>query len=203
MENHENRSLEDLEGEIWKEIEGYGGDYFVSNLGRVKSFKKWNGTDIRILKSVENSNKHLIVDLYKNGEKGKTKQIHVLMYETFIGEIPKGCVVHHIDFTTNNFLDNFQMMTDFEHRSLHNKGENHPMYGIRGKNNPSYGKKRPGEKSGNHTLTEQNVIEIRIDLDEGILNGREIGEKFGVSRHTISRIKTGKLWKHIKLEEIQ
>jgi len=26
-------------GEIWKKIEGYNGDYFVSNLGKFKSFK--------------------------------------------------------------------------------------------------------------------------------------------------------------------
>lgn len=31
--------------EIWKDIEGYEGDYQVSNLGRVKSLPKkcWNG----------------------------------------------------------------------------------------------------------------------------------------------------------------
>jgi len=39
LEIHENLDLEDLDGEIWKEIEGYSGDYFVSNLGRVKSLK--------------------------------------------------------------------------------------------------------------------------------------------------------------------
>ena len=29
----------DLPDEVWKEIEGYGGKYMVSNMGRIKSFK--------------------------------------------------------------------------------------------------------------------------------------------------------------------
>ena len=30
---HQNFSLDDLEGEIWKDIQGYDGYYQVSNLG--------------------------------------------------------------------------------------------------------------------------------------------------------------------------
>lgn len=32
--------LEDLPGEIWKDIENYEGHYQISNKGRLKSFKK-------------------------------------------------------------------------------------------------------------------------------------------------------------------
>lgn len=39
MDVYKNLSLEDIDGEIWKEIENYNGDYYVSNFGRVKSFK--------------------------------------------------------------------------------------------------------------------------------------------------------------------
>lgn len=31
--------IKDLPNEEWKEIKGYGGKYFVSNMGRIKSFK--------------------------------------------------------------------------------------------------------------------------------------------------------------------
>ena len=30
--------------EIWKKVQGYDGDYEISNLGRVKSHKKWRNT---------------------------------------------------------------------------------------------------------------------------------------------------------------
>jgi len=203
MEIYKNLSLEDLDGEIWKEIEGYNRDYYVSNFGRVKSLIKWNGTNERILMQNKNNGKYLFVGLYKNG-KPKTKKIHVLMYETFIEKIPEGCVVHHIDFTKNNILDNFQMMTNGEHSRLHKPSEetkklmreNSPH--IKGENHPMYGTKRPGEKSGHHTLKEQDVIEIRLLCDEGILTQKQIAKKFGVSRMTISAIKNNRRWKHIK-----
>jgi len=98
------------------------------------------------------------------------------MYENHIGKISEGCEIHHKDFTKNDFLDNFQVVTKGEHKSIHTKGENHP----------------------NSTLRQQDVIQIRIDLGEGILNQTEIAKKFGVCSHTISDIKTGKIWKHIK-----
>ena len=37
---HQNLSLEDMEGEIWKDIEGLEGYYEISSLGRVKSLSR-------------------------------------------------------------------------------------------------------------------------------------------------------------------
>jgi len=204
------KDLNDLDGEIWKEICGYDGDYLISNLGRVKSFKKCRGIDVRILEPYENTRGYFYVNLYKN-KKEEPKQIHTLMYETHIEKIPKGCVIHHIDFTTNNFMDNFEMMTKSEHNSIHKKGENHPNYGKHlseeTKKKQSEARKEKfktgelnlkGENGPNHILTEQDVIQIRIDLDEGILTQKEIGEKFGVSKSTIFAIKNRKIWKHVR-----
>jgi len=215
MEIYENRNLEDLDGEIWKEIEGYDGDYFVSNLGRVKSFKRYKEGKI-LEPNKNNSSGYLRVYLYKNGEKPKNKQIHVLIYENHIRKIPEGYVIHHIDFSKDNFLENLQMMTKGEHNTVHHKnkiisegtkklmsenhadfkGEKHPMFGKHHSEKTKELKR--GENNPNSILTEQNVIEIRIDLNEEILTQKEIGEKFGVCRKTISLIKHRKLWKHIK-----
>ena len=59
--------------EIWKDIEGYEGDYQVSNLGRVKSLPKkcWNGKgywvkDGRILIPVKSKKGYLNVWCRKN-----------------------------------------------------------------------------------------------------------------------------------------
>ena len=210
MEIYENLDLNDLDGEIWKEICGYNGDYHVSNLGRIKSFKKYGGINERILEPIENNDGYLFINLCKNG-KCKPKRIHRLMYENFIGKIPKGFVIHHIDFTTNNTLENFQMMTNGEHLSKHhtglnhseetkellkeiNTGENHPMFG---KNRPEHSEKMKGENNSRSTLTEKKVIQIRLLCDEGILTQKEIAKMFGVSQETISYIKNRKIWKHI------
>jgi len=110
------------------------------------------------------------------------------MHESFNNySLKENEVVHHIDFTKDNFLDNFEMMTKYEHARLHNKGEKNYFH-----NNPLRGENHPRS-----ILKEQDVIEIRIDLKEGILTQAEIGEKFGVNQNTISKIKNNKLWKHI------
>jgi len=212
-----------LDGEIFKDIDGYDGDYQISNYSRVKSFIKYYGTDVRILKQCINNRGYLRVKLYKNG-KGKPKRIHNLMFESFNNyKLKEGECVHHINENKlNNDLNNFQLMTNSEHMSLHKpseetkqlmrermSGENHPNYGkkcpeiserMSGENHPFYGKKRPdisermsGENHPGVILTEQKVIKIR-ELD---LSQREISKLFGVSQPTISDIKNGKTWKHI------
>jgi len=57
-----------------------------------------------------------------------------------------------------------------------------------------------GERNGSATITEQQAKEIKILLKDG-LNGVQIGKIFNKSRCFISKIKTGKTWKHIKIEE--
>jgi len=198
MEIYENLSLENIDGEIWKEIEGYNGDYFISNLGRVKSFKKNCGINEKILKPDKDGGGYLFVGLYKNG-KPKHKLIHILMYEYFIEKIPDGYVVHRKDFTTDNFLDNFQLITNGDHTSLHRTGKTTSEETKKLISEKRIGKYL-GENSPNHILTEQDVIQIRKLYDEGILTQREIGKMFGVSNYTVSLIKLGKTWKHIKLD---
>jgi len=178
-----------MKKEIWKEIEGHDGDYFISNYGRVKSFKKCRGINEKILVPCEDSYGYFQIKLYKNGMP-ETKLIHVLMFENFNDyKLKKNECIHHIDKNEiNNILDNFQLMTKSEHNSFHNKGKKYPEHSkrMKGENNPS------------SVLTERNVIEIRKLCDEELLTQREIAEKFGVNRVTISNIKTRKTWSKIK-----
>jgi group I intron endonuclease len=56
-----------------------------------------------------------------------------------------------------------------------------------------------GDHSPNSKLTEANVIEIKLLLNKKSLSCKQIAEMFKVSRATISEIKRGKNWKHIKV----
>ncbi len=76
MEVYENLDINDLDGEIWKVIKDFP-DYQVSNLGRVKSFKKWHGTSEKILKQSKTNYDYLCVGLCVNGIL-KLKQVHRL-----------------------------------------------------------------------------------------------------------------------------
>ena len=86
---------------------------------------------------------------YFKGHKVYEWQLH-----THLG-YKKGFDIHHIDENImNNSLENLVYLTKSEHSKLHNKGENHPMYGKhlseetkkklsesqKGENSPMYGK---------------------------------------------------------------
>lgn len=57
-----------------------------------------------------------------------------------------------------------------------------------------------GTKNGRAKLTEQDVLAIKELLKLGIPQ-RRIGQMFGVYSSTVSMINTGKLWKHLGVDE--
>ena len=108
--------------EIWKDIPEYEGLYQASNLGRVKSIKRFkkgkNGSLVplkeKILKPQINRRGYYQVGLYKQSI-GKNYKVHRLVYEAFNGQIPEGLQVNHInEVKTDNRLENLNLMTHKE-----------------------------------------------------------------------------------------
>lgn len=90
--------------EEWKPIAGYEGKYFVSNLGRVK-------TADRVLKPFDNGNGYLVVGLTTN-KKVKNHYVHRLVVAAFVGDIPSGMVVNHLDYNRqNNYVGNLEIVS--------------------------------------------------------------------------------------------
>lgn len=91
--------------EVWKDIYGYEGLYQVSNLGRVKSLIKHNGTNERILKPRMNNCGYLEVCLCKDG-KQKMHLVHRLVAQAFIenDDLFKTQINHIDENKTNNFV---------------------------------------------------------------------------------------------------
>jgi predicted XRE-type DNA-binding protein len=191
-----NLDINDLDGEIWKDIDDFP-DYQISNLGRIKSFKRYHGTNERIL-GQHKRRKYLSVILYKNRERNH-KSVHILVFETFGDyKLKPDEDIHHIDKNEeNNNFNNLIMMPESEHCSFHNKGKHHSEE-TRKKMSESHTDFK-GENAPNSKLKEEQVIQIKLLLKEGILTQQEIADMFGVSQLTISAIKTGKIWNHIKL----
>jgi len=204
--------------EIWKNIDGYNGDYQVSSLGRVKSFKQ-NKIDGKILKFKKN-NGYFEIRLYKNN-KPKYKKIHNLLFEAFNDyKLKENECIHHIDGNKfNNDLKNLKLMNISEHRHIHMKNENNPCFGKH-KDHPMYGKhhseKSKKEISENHSdqrgennptskLNNEEVWLIKKILNSDLYKSKKIsqefiGKMFGVGRVAITNIKSGKTWSHIKYE---
>ena len=168
--------------EIWKIIDKFP-NYSISNYGRIKRIIGGKGSKINgLLKPRINRNGYLNVDLYNDNIK-KYIEIHRLVLETFnpIDNMNILEANHEDGNKRNNYIRNLEWMTHSE--NIKHDYDNGLKALPKGELNP------------NSKLTEKDVIEIRIDLKEGILTQKEIGEKFGVSQVTISRIKLNKNWR--------
>ena len=95
-----------------KEIVGFE-EYEIDNVGNVFTSKKSNrlkSTDGK-LSVVRNTQGYHQVTLYKD-KKANQLLVHRLMWETFVGSIPKGMTIDHIDQDhKNNQLQNLQLMS--------------------------------------------------------------------------------------------
>ena len=105
--------------EYWKGIKDYEGLYQISNLGRVKSLRKWCGNkhlqkwvnEETIMKPTDNGKGYLIVSLRKNGKR-KNFYIHRLVASYFIDKPNDKNVINHKDYNTkNNNADNLEWVT--------------------------------------------------------------------------------------------
>lgn len=57
-----------------------------------------------------------------NRQKGLQRYEHVLKYETEVGPIPSGYIIHHIDEDgLNNNIDNLQCVSKPQHMMIHGK----------------------------------------------------------------------------------
>ena len=96
--------------EVFKSIENYEGLYEVSNLGRVKSFYKPEGT---ILKTPIDGVGYKLVNLSIKGKR-KKYTVHQLVAMVFLNHTPCGhkLVVNHIDLDKlNNNVDNLEIVS--------------------------------------------------------------------------------------------
>lgn len=85
-------------------------------MGRLKSFRK--NPDGYILSNKDKNGWYFTVNLYDSKNKIHTTRIHTLVAKHFIGEIPKGYHVHHIDGNRqNNAVSNLKILHPSEHRA--------------------------------------------------------------------------------------
>lgn len=173
--------LEELPGEIWKDIkEGYEGRYQVSTKGRVRSLK--NGK-VTILKLISGPRGYLYVCLYKNC-KSRNWRINRLVAEAFIPNPLNLPVVHHRNNNhADNDVTNLEWVTDEENRK---RAYDDGLFPV-------------GTDNAQAKLTEADVIYIRTHY---IPYHKEFGvcalaKKFGVNRITIRYVIQRKTWKHV------
>lgn len=163
--------------EIWKEVEGYNGLYFVSNLGNVKSLCY---SKSRILKPYTHRDGYLLV-VFCNKNKRKTLKIHRLVAMGFIPNLENKLQVNHINgIKTDNRVENLEWCTRLEN--------------IRHSWQNELSKSKKGEEHFGSKLVDSQVLEIRQNIH---ISSYKLAEIYGVSRQTIDRVKKKILWKHL------
>ena len=103
-----------LDGEHWAHIEGYGGRYYVSDLGRLYSDGS-NGGRRGIIKHGDNGRGYRMAIFCVNSVK-KPVYVHRLVAEAFVsGKTNDRCHVNHIDGNrSNNNATNLEWVTRSE-----------------------------------------------------------------------------------------
>lgn len=125
-----------MEKEIWRNIneEGFENLYQVSNLGRGRSLDRYvthNKGGLRLMKGKimgqHKDARYLFMVLTALDHTHINRHYHLLIAKAFpeiCGEWFEGAVVHHKDFNPyNNRADNLQVMTEEEHRAIHNNSD--------------------------------------------------------------------------------
>lgn len=115
--------------------------------------------------------------------KSLPKLIHRLVVETFIGAIPKGLVVNHIDANKlNNVLSNLEVITAKENCA-------HAI---------SLGLWTP-RKGQNHRfakLTDSDVLSMYKAFESGVKDS-DLADFFNIDFRTVSQIRNGTRWAHL------
>lgn len=176
----------DPNDEKWEKIEFPGmaesENYFISNYGRVKSYKT-SENGVLVKGSLLRGYKILTIKLDTN--KNTTKYIHKLVAEAFIDkehELQEHVI--HLDYNKmNNHVSNLKWVTKqtmYEHHKL----------------NPNYKK----GVINNAKLTETEVIRLKMKLKRGKNKLYKIAKEFGITHTQLNRIRSGENWGHIKVD---
>lgn len=152
------------------------GSYIVHSDGRV-----WSKITKRFMNPTLSKTGYLILG-------SKLGSVHRLVVETFLGEIPEGLAVNHIngDKTDNN-LDNLEVVTYSENmKHAYKLG----LCCSQGSNNSM------------SKVTEEDVI-VMYDMFKRGCNNKEVASKFGLHDRYVSLIRHGKRWKILYSERVK
>lgn len=147
------------------EIDGYGGRYYINNIGDVFN------SNMHKLKPRYRGKGYLFVGLSKDGKR-KSESIHRLVAKHFLENKDNKPQVNHIDGDkTNNKYNNLEWVTNGE--------------------NQKHAFKNSFQKS---KLTYSDAVKIVTEYSSGKFTQSELASSYHVSQSQISRIINGKRW---------
>lgn len=165
-----------------RDIPGFEGLYAITRDGQIWSYPKGRKNHGHWMSPSPRKDDYLMVCLRKDG-KAYTPTVHLLVYRTWIGEIPAGMEVDHKDDDQLNNRDtNFQLLTRSENAKKMWRGKNRPCH--------------KGSSNSRAILTEAQVLRIREAAAKGI-SSKDIKHEFGISRYVYHDVINRRRWTHI------
>lgn len=167
--------------EVWKDVVGYEGLYQISNLGNIKSFKRYKEGKILNPKSDKDGYKEIGIRDF-NGDR-KFKRVHRLVAECFLENPNNYEYINHKDNNpANNVVSNLEWCTieynnkyRFEHGNACHKGS----------------------KSPRASITEEIAIQIYTLGLSGKYTESELAKMFNTTRSVVNKIRLNISWTHV------
>lgn len=168
--------------ETYVDIIGYEGLYKISNLGRIKSFKRYNYGKLMSNNSFDKDG-YLKIGLIDTLGKRKHYRIHRLVALAFIDNPNKYEFINHKDNNpSNNSMDNLEWCSleynnsyRFYNGNANHKGESHPQT----------------------KLTDDVVKQIYILGHSGNYTESQIADTFNTTRSVVNKIRLKYTWTHV------
>jgi len=168
--------------EVWKKVRGYGGDYEISNYGKIRSYKRGG----MILKPEITCHGYSVVGLTRDS-KTTSYRLGRLVAKYFIGSPPRNKpYINHIDGNKIN-----DCVSNLEYVSAKENTEHAMRIGLK----PSI----KGSKHFNSKLTDLDVREIKQLYKYSSIPRKRLAKLYSVSVSTICGIMKGKAWPHIQV----
>jgi hypothetical protein len=163
-----------MDSNDWRPVPGFC-NYQVSSKGEVRSLNRG-----KLLRQVKGHRGYRQVTLYSNG-RAKCCLVHRLVAEAFLGVIPAGWQVNHINGDKEcNDVSNLEVVT----------AEENLQHAVR------HGLVLRGEANPRARLTEADVRDIRRQRAEGV-RVRTIARHYDLSERQVYLICRRLSWKHV------
>ena len=168
----------------WKPLKNFQETYEINRCGEIRRIPGFWCHSFRLLKKHMGNSGYYRVSISFNGLTKKFL-IHRLVYETFLGQIPKNKTVNHKNgIKTDNRVCNLELCSRSEQM-------------IHAYKNGLQNVQRGEDRKNVSKLTEEQVIEIRQRYKLGETTGKELGKKYAVSAACIWKIIRRDSWSHI------
>lgn len=153
------------------------GDYMISEFGDIVNVE--TGYVLQHKPSKTHGYHMVNVNVSHTG----TPMVHRIVYETFVGDIPKGLHINHLDGNkSNNHLSNLEVCT--------------PSQNVQHAYDTGLKEAKRGSENHNAKVTEEEVLAMYELFKLGYSNGY-VGKLYGLEPKYVSLIRHGRRWKHL------